>query len=238
MVSKTQMKPVLCLLVLNEYQCLKVIIPKLLKKKSTLNISKIYAIDGGSIDHSVKYLEKNKIKVIGQSIKGRGNAFKIAFKNIKAENFIFYSPDGNENMNDIKKFKKYFDQNYELIIASRMMKGATNEEDTQIIKLRKWANNFFNFIANFSFNRGNKYITDSINGFRGITLKASKKINISADDFTVEYQMTIRAMKKKLKIYEFPTKESDRIYGTTKAKSIPTGLRFIKRYLSEFFNLN
>jgi hypothetical protein len=33
-----------------------------------------------------------------------------------------------------------------------MMKGAVNEEDNQIIKLRKWANNFFNLIANISFN--------------------------------------------------------------------------------------
>ena len=81
-----------------------------------------------------------------------------------------------------------------------MMKGAVNEEDNQIIRLRKWANNFFNLIANISFNN-KKYVTDSINGFRGITLKAFKKMNITANDFTVEYQITIRAMKKKNEYY-------------------------------------
>ena len=232
MVFKKKMKPVLCLLVLNEYECLKKIIPKLLRKKNKLNISRIYAIDGGSTDGSIEYFKKKNINIIGQSIKGRGSAFKIAFKKIKAEKFIFFSPDGNEDIDDIKKFENYFKKNYELIIASRMMKGAVNEEDNQIIKLRKWANNFFNLIANISFNN-NKYITDSINGFRGITLKAFKKMNITADDFTVEYQITIRAMKKKMNIIEFPTTEHERIFGTTKAKSIPTGLKFIKRYLSE-----
>ena len=222
----------LCLLVLNEYNCLKVIIPKILKNKKKLNISKIYAIDGGSTDNSVKLLKKNKIKVLGQSNKGRGSAFKIAFKKIKARNYIFFSPDGNEDFRDIKKFKYYFEKKYDLIIASRMMKGAVNEEDDHIFKLRKWANNFFNFVANFFFNKKN-YITDSINGFRGVSLNAIKKINITADDFTIEYQMTIRAMKKKLKIIEFPTTEFKRISGKTKAKSIPTGLRFIKRFFQE-----
>ena len=45
--------------------------------------------------------------------------------------------------------------------------------------------------------------------------------------------MTIRAMKKKLNIIEFPTTEFKRISGKTKAKSIPTGLRFIKRFFQE-----
>ena len=229
------MKTALCLLVLNEYECLRVIIPKLLKNKKKLKVSKIFAIDGGSKDQSVQYLKKNKISVIGQSMKGRGSAFKIAFKKINAINYIFFSPDGNENIDDIKKFDKYFNKKFDLVIASRMMKGAVNEEDSDFIKLRKWANNAFNFLANFFFNKENIYITDSINGFRGITKSAAKKINVTADDFTIEYQMTIRAMKKRMKILEFPTIESSRIYGDTKAKSIPTGLRFLKRLFTEIF---
>ena len=33
------------------------------------------------------------------------------------------------------------------------MKGAFNEEDNQIIKLRKWANNIFNLVANLAFRK-------------------------------------------------------------------------------------
>ena len=36
-----------------------------------------------------------------------------------------------------------------------------------------------------------------------------------------------------MNIIEFPTIEHERIFGTTKAKSIPTELKFIKKYLSE-----
>ena len=48
--------------------------------------------------------------------------------------------------------------------------------------------------------------------------------------------MSIRAMKAKLKIAEFPTYEDQRIGGENYAKAIPTGLVFIKMYLKELFN--
>jgi hypothetical protein len=41
--------------------------------------------------------------------------------------------------------------------------------------------------------------------------------------------MTIRALKHKLKVVEFPTVEGQRVAGNTGAPSIPTGLRFLKR---------
>ena len=91
-------------------------------------------------------------------------------------------------------------------------------------------------MANITFRRSGKYITDSINGYRAITREAAKSLKLDATDYTIEYQMTIRAFKKKLNITEFPTIEGKRIFGETQAKSIPTGLKFLKCYLSEFFN--
>ena len=68
-----------------------------------------------------------------------------------------------------------------------MIKGARNEEDDKILKFRKWANNIFNFLANLFFNHG-IYVTDSINGFRGLkknkfeklknVMKTSMRLNI------------------------------------------------------------
>ena len=41
----------------------------------------------------------------------------------------------------------------DVVIASRMMKGAVNEEDRQLLRFRKWANNAFNLLANLFFRR-------------------------------------------------------------------------------------
>ena len=51
--------------------------------------------------------------------------------------------------------------------------------------------------------------------------------------YTIEYQSTIRALKRKMKIIEFPTYESPRIDDFKGSPSINTGLAFLKLYFSE-----
>ncbi len=79
-------------------------------------------------------------------------------------------------------------------------------------------------------------MTDTINGFRAIKKDAFEKIKPDGHGYTIEYQMSIRAMKAKLKIAEFPTYEDQRIGGESYAKAIPTGLVFIKMYFKEFLS--
>ena len=192
-------------------------------------VDEYFAVDGGSTDGTREYLTEKGIKIVDQKSKGRGEAFRIAFQEAKNGNLGFVSLDGNEDLDDIKKFRGYFDQGADMIIASRMMKESRNEEDDQFFKWRKWANNAFNLLINILWNRGpNKYIYDSINGFRGITRNAWEKMNPDGAGYTIEYQTTIRALKLKLKVAEFPTIEHDRIGGESYAKAIPTGIKFLK----------
>jgi hypothetical protein len=109
-----------------------------------------------------------------------------------------------------------------------MIKGAKNEEDDAFFKFRKWVNNIFNFLVNIFFRKTEKYVTDSINGYRAITKKSMQKLSLNAMDYTIEFQMTIRAFKQKLNIIEFPTCEFPRISGKTKAPSFSTGFFFIR----------
>jgi glycosyltransferase involved in cell wall biosynthesis len=191
-------------------------------------IDECFAVDGGSTDGTREFLKEKNIRIVDQEEKGRGEAFRVAFKTASQDNLIFYSPDGNEDPMDIGKFKYFFDNGYDLVVASRMSKGAKNEEDDKILRFRKWANISFNIIANTIWNRGKTpYVTDCINGFWGITKSAWEKISPDGDGYTIEYQTTIRAMKLGLKVGEFPTIESSRIGGESYARSIPTGLRFL-----------
>jgi glycosyltransferase involved in cell wall biosynthesis len=230
------MKIALCILNKNEAPCLKVMLPQLPKPGPEAGFDIIVAIDGNSTDGSQKLLEDHGVPVVGQSALGRGQAFHTAFSKVEADAYVFFSPDGNEDYKDLPKFRRYFEEGADLVIASRMMKGSFNEEDLHFFKPRKWVNNAFNFLANFFFNKlRSPYITDSINGYRGITKKAAETLQLDAPDYTIEYQMTMRAMKHKLNIKEFPTYEGQRIAGETGAPSFPTGVKFIKRFFKELF---
>lgn len=229
------MQITLLILVLNERTSLEAVVPELLRVKHKKNFNRMLAIDGGSTDGSVEYLKKKEIQVIIQDKDkpGRGAAFLLALEKIETDAFIFFSPDGNEEIKDIAKFRPLLNKGSDLVIASRMMEASRNEEDKYIIKYRKWANLVFNWLANIVFNKNKLKITDSINGFRAIKKNAMEKLNLSSQDFTIEYQMTIRAMQKNFVISEFPTFEGDRIADSSKAKTIPTGVRFLKVFIQE-----
>ncbi len=229
------MKTVLCLLTLNEIECLTLLYDKIPVAGGDSGYDDIYAIDGGSTDGTIEFLREKGCKVISQKNRGRGDAFHEAFKNIDAEAFIFFSPDGNEAIEDLPKFKPILKEGADVVIASRMMKESVNEEDDLILKWRKWANNIFNLFANLFFRKDGPFIYDSINGYRAITKNAVNILELDAPDYTIEYQMTMRALKQRLKVIEFPTIEGQRLAGDTGAPSIPTGLRFIRRFFIELF---
>lgn len=222
-----------CILCKNEYISISKTIKKIRKELKKIKI-KFFIMDGKSTDGSTKFYKKNKIKYYTQKKEGRGAAIIEAFNRTKSDALIFFSPDGNENIMDIKKIVYYLNQGNDLVIGSRMIKGARNEEDDKILKFRKWANNIFNFLANLFFNN-KKYISDSINGFRGLRKEKFFKLKCDENYYAIEYQMTIRSMKKAYTIKEFATIENNRIAGVSQASSIPTGLTFVRLLLKEIF---
>jgi glycosyltransferase involved in cell wall biosynthesis len=228
------MKIVLCLLTYNERPCLEQIFPLIPQPSPHAGFDDLVAIDGGSTDGTLEYYRDQGVPVIGQSRRGRGDAFLLGFEQIETDAYIFFSPDGNEDAQDLPKFKPLLASGADLVIASRMMRGAENEEDIHFLKPRKWANNALNFLANSFFRKIGPYVTDSINGYRAITRHAAQELKLSALDYTIEYQMTIRAFKKGMAIVEFPTREGQRVAGVSGVPSFPTGVRFLRRLWTEF----
>jgi len=222
------MKKTLIILTFNEIEAS----PKIYDKIPFDSADEVIIIDGGSKDGTIEWFEKKGRRVVVQTERGRGNAFILASKEAKGEHIVFFSPDGNEDPGDIPKLFKCLEDGADLAIASRMMKGAFNEEDVDWIRLRKWVNQAFTLIANVFWNRG-PYVTDTINGFRGLTKKTFKEVGLDAAGFVIEYQMSIRSMKRGLKIVEIPTREGQRLGGESTAKSLPTGILFIKQLFKE-----
>ncbi|HTC84449.1 MAG TPA: glycosyltransferase family 2 protein [Rhizomicrobium sp.] len=227
------MKVLLCMLVRNERECLEIMLPKLPKPGTDSGFDTIIAVDGNSTDGSIALLEKSGIEILRQSRKGRGAACLEAMEKYKADAYLFFSPDGNEDVADIAKFKPCLEEGADLVIASRMCAGAVNEEDGQIFRWRKAANLAFNFLANFAFRKKGPYVTDSINGFRAIRADLARTLRLDATGYTIEYQMTMRALRAGARIVEFPTHEHPRLAGETGAPSIRTGLRFIACFARE-----
>lgn len=193
-------------------------------------VDETIVIDGQSKDGTIEFFKKHKVPVIIQEKLGRGEAFRIALKKAKHENVIFFSPDGNEDPKDIPKIAALLEKNFDLVVASRFAKGARADDSLKLVPYRGWGNRFFTGLANLFFGG---HMTDSINGFRGCNRKKIESLHLDAHGFAIEYQMSMRAMKKKLRIKEISTFEGDRIGGQSGAKTVDTGIYFVKILLRE-----
>lgn len=215
----------------NEEEALPAILPRIPVDAVDL----LFCVDGDSSDTSREILESFDIEIVDQRSPGRGEAFRIAFERAAGEvdALIFFSPDGNEDPADIPRFRAPLEGGADIVIASRMMAGAFNEEDVHRFRPRKWANLAFDWLAYFTWGRHTPRITDAINGYRAITVGAWQRLSPDGPGYTIEYQTSIRAYQQRLRVVEFPTHEGQRIGGESQAKAVGTGLRFLKLYASE-----
>ncbi len=194
-------------------------------------------IDCSSADGTREFFESKGIRVVTQSNEGLGNAVIQAMNTVAGDAVVFFHPDGNMEPLDTLKFRPLFEQGYDFIVASRMLKTAYNEEDSALLRPRKWANIFFARFASIIWRKRGQYrATDPVNGFRGITRDAYRQMGIDATDCSIDYQMLIRAYKKDVRMTEFPTTEGSRIAGETAFKSIPTGIRELRLLWRELFH--
>ncbi|MGM9992951.1 MAG: glycosyltransferase family 2 protein [Candidatus Bruticola sp.] len=200
------------------------------------DFDEVLVVDGGSSDGTVEFYQEHNIKVVGQEVRGRGEAFRVGVRNTSSSLLVFYSPDGNEDPADIVKLCLCIESGEaDIAIASRFMKTSRNEEDDQLFRFRAWVNRAFTFIANTLFNKG-AYVTDTINGFRAVRRCAFEMLNLDECGFPIEYQMSIRAMKKALRIVEISTVEGDRLGGESKCLSFPVGWGHVKVLGREIMN--
>ena len=189
------------------------------------------AVDGGSRDGSREFLAQRGIPVLDQPIPGRGVAFRVAAEATDTDRVVFYSPDGNEDPDDIERLDDLVAGGARLAIASRFAPGSQNEEQ-DAIRARARVNQTLTWMANRLFNRG-PYVTDTINGFRALRRVDLLELDTSVKRFPIEYQISIRAMKRGWPIAELATIETPRAGGESKAVSWPVGKDHLKVLLTE-----
>lgn len=214
----------LCLLTWNEIAGCKHDVPMIDRSK----FEQIYCIDGGSTDGTVEYLREQGIEVYAQTGKGLNQACKDGADHCRCDAFVFFHPKGSVPVEDAYKFRAYYEQGYEFVVGSRMMKESRNEEDSKLLKPRKWFVLGLGLAAKILFKKEGNTVWDTLHGFRGMTVEAFKKCDISDMSPSVDIEMVCRSYKLGIRRIEFPTTESARIAGETHFKAFATGKKILK----------
>lgn len=188
---------------------------------------RIFLVDGGSTDGTIEFWKEHGIEVINQRSPGRGTAFIIAQDNSEEDILLFFSPDGNEDPNDIPKLLKAIELGADLCVATRFGKGSKSFD---AVGHRLFGNLFFTTLINIFFRTK---VTDAVNGFRAIKRDKMKILTLPYSRFEIEFQMTIRAAKMRYRVVEIPTTEYNRIGGRSKAGSFSVGISYLKVLIKE-----
>ena len=194
--------------------------------------AEVFAVDGGSTDGTREFCAEHGVPVVTQPLRGRGVAFRCAAEASRAERLVFFSPDGNEDPDDIVRLDDQLLAGARLAIARRFGPGAVNEEDGESLRLRARVNDTLSRVANGLFSDGPR-VYDTINGFRALRREDLLALDTSVKRFPIEFQITIRAMQRGWPIAEVPTKEGARIGGERKAVSWPVGVDHLKVLATE-----
>jgi len=192
------------------------------------HFEQVLVIDGNSTDGTFEFFEEKKVPIFRQAKRGLGAAMIEARQRCTTDGLVFFHPDGNEDPQDILVIRSFLATGRDFVVASRMVYGAINEDDHKAFRPRKWANRGFATIANILWGYGNNRTSDVTNGLRGIRCEAWDRLNLDSEDLTLDYQMVIRALKYRVMITEFPTREGQRLDGATNFASWSTGVAELK----------
>jgi len=218
------MKSLLVIPTLNEIDGMKQVISKINHDW----VDEILIVDGGSIDGTIEEAKKQNINVLMQTTKGsHGAAILDAFNSSDADYLLMFGADGNNEPEEIPKMLSKIKEGYDQVINSRFSKTSKND-DAGLID--GFGNRMFTFFANLFFG-GN--LPDTLSSSRAITRKAWDEIKMDELGLSNVYQISIRGMIKKQKIFSLAANEPARIGGERKMHRIPTGIQLSLRLLKE-----
>ena len=220
------MRVSLCLLVWNEIEGCKIDVPKIPYD----GFDEVYAVDGGSNDGTAAYLVSQGIPVYRQIKKGLNAAYIQAVDVSACDAVVTFFPKGTNEIDDLLKFRPLLEAGYDIVIASRNIKGGRNEEDDRLLKFRKWSVLALAMLAALIWRREGYLVRDVLHGFKGFTVSAFRRIAPLDYGLSIDIEMVVRSYRLRLKRAEFPTRERHRPFGQTHFPIFSTGIKLV-RYL-------
>jgi glycosyltransferase involved in cell wall biosynthesis len=211
---------------MNEIDGMKLVMPKIKKEW----YDQLVIIDGGSTDGTFEYAQAQGYEIYRQAGHHWEGAYEEAYRRATGDILIDFSPDGNSVPEVIPALANKIREGYDMVIASRYMTGAKSEDDTLVTGFGNWA---ITKAMNLLFRA---HYTDSIVIYRAYTRDMLKRLGLDRTiDQAPSAQLSVRAVKYKMRVTEIPGDEPKRIGGKRKMKILADGFNILWLMLREFF---
>lgn len=169
------------------------------------NSYEIIVVDDGSKDATAKVaLDLRQgcasLKVLSlERNHGKGYAVKQGLLNAQGEIVLFLDADGSTSPDEIERHLNWFDQGYDIVVGSRVLKDGTSQVDALIY--RRWMGNIFNFLVSSLLIKG---IKDTQCGFKMFRSAVVPQVfgPLRLEGFGFDLEVLYLAQKNNLRIRE------------------------------------
>lgn len=220
----------LCLLTWNEIDGCRIDVPRLPPGA----FEEVFALDNGSGDGTVEYLEAAGIPVVRQELPTYNGAYTQAFQRCTTDALVVFHPKGTIEPQSLLHFRPLFEQGADLVIASRIGKGARNEEDDRWVQHRKWFVLALGLMTSLLWRREGPIAWDVLHGYRAMRRDAFFAIDPLPRGVSMDLEMVARAYRKRMRIATFPVQEQPRVSGSTHFAAWTTGKKLLRYLWQEF----
>jgi glycosyltransferase involved in cell wall biosynthesis len=206
------------------------------------DVFEVLLVDGDSEDGTVEVARRLRrdVRVVHQTRRGKGNALACGLAAAQGDIVVTLDADGSNDPAEIPSFVAALMEGADLAKGTRFTRGGGSHDLTWV---RRAGNRLLSGLFNTAFETR---FTDLCYGFNALwahsvellELDPAPAVGVRAgpawgDGFEFETLLAVRASVAGLRVAEVPSFEHPRLYGVSKLRAVPDGLRIASTILRE-----